>query len=414
MSRLLRRVGPAEVDVRRFVPTPDVTRPVAEIVEDVRARGLVALREHSERLGDVETGDELVWERDRLSHEFDSLDVATRDLLERVHDRIQAFACAQRQGLDDLTTRVEGGTAGHRWLPVGSAGAYAPGGRYPLPSSVLMTVTPAKVAGVSSVWLASPRPTRITAGAAWLTGADGMLAVGGAQAVAALAFGTVTPAVDMIVGPGNKWVTAAKKYLFGEVGIDGLAGPSEILVIADETADARVVAADLLAQAEHDVDALPFLLTTSEQVADDVEGELARQLGDLPSADVARTALANGQTVVVSDVGEAARLADSIAPEHLALHVADPGSWGRSLSNHGSLFVGGGTAEAFADYGAGPNHVLPTAGGSRYSAGLSVFTFLRAMTWLSIEDARPLIEDTARLARLEGLEAHARAALARS
>jgi histidinol dehydrogenase len=414
VSALLRRVKPAEFETRQCVSTGEVADAAVAIVEDVRTRGLAALREHSERLGDSEPGDELVWGRERLAEQFDSLDEATRELIGRVHDRIRHFARAQSEGIGNLTTPVDGGSAGHRWVPVASVGAYAPGGRYPLPSSVLMTVTPAKVAGVSSVWLASPRPTALTAGAAWLAGADGMLTVGGAQAVAALAFGTITPAVDMIVGPGNKWVTAAKKHLYGEVGLDGLAGPSEILVVADETADAVLVAADLLAQAEHDVDALPLLITTSEGIAEDVEAELARQLRDLPSAQVARSALGNGRLLVVGDVAEAARLADSMAPEHLALHVEDAGSLGESLSSYGSVFIGGEAAEAFADYGAGPNHVLPTAGGARFSAGLSVFTFLRAMTWLSIEDTRPLIEDTARLARLEGLEAHARAALARS
>lgn len=414
MSRLLRRIEVDEVRGRRALAAPDVAGAAADIVEDVRARGLAALREHSERFGDIENGEELVWGRDRLREELDSLDGATRDLIGRVHDRIRRFARAQRDGLGDLTTPVDGGSAGHRWIPVRSVGAYAPGGRYPLPSSVLMTVTPAKAAGVSSVWVASPRPTALTAGAAWLAGADGMLTVGGAQAVAALAFGTITPAVDMIVGPGNKWVTAAKKRLYGEVGLDGLAGPSEILVVADETADPVLVATDLLAQAEHDVDALPLLITTSEDIAEEVDAELVRQLSDLPTAGVARAALGNGGVFVVADVAEASRLADSMAPEHLALHVEDPDSLGKTVSNCGTVFVGGEAAEAFADYGAGPNHVLPTAGGARFSAGLSVFTFLRAMTWLSIEDPGPLIADTARLARLEGLEAHARAALARS
>jgi histidinol dehydrogenase len=414
MSQVLRRVEPEELDTRRGVIEGEVAAAAADIVEDVRTGGLAALREHSERLGDTQPGEELVWGRDRLEEEFDSLDGATRDLIGRVHDRIRRFARAQREGLGDLTTSVDGGRAGHRWVPVGSVGAYAPGGRYPLPSSVLMTVTPARVAGVTSVWLASPRPTALTAAAAWLAGADGMLAVGGAQAVAALAFGTVTPAVDMIVGPGNKWVTAAKKHLYGEVGLDGLAGPSEILVVADGTADIVLVAADLLAQAEHDVDALPLLITNSEELADEVDAELARQLRDLPSAEVARAALGNGRVLVVADVAEARRIADSIAPEHLALHVEDPGSLEKSLSNYGSIFIGAEAGETFADYGAGPNHVLPTAGGCRFSAGLSVFTFLRAMTWLSIDDPHQLIEDTTRMARLEGLEAHARAALARS
>jgi len=241
-----------------------------------------------------------------------------------------------------------------------------------------------------------------------------MVAVGGAQAIAALAFGTVSPPADLIVGPGNKWVTAAKRHLYGEVGIDGLAGPSEILVIADSSADPVLVAADLLAQAEHDVDAVPILVTTSEQLADAVDLELSAQLIDLPTAEVAEVALENGFCVVARDLRHAAEISDSLAPEHLALHVEDPRPVALRVRNYGSLFVGHLAAETFADYGAGPNHVLPTGGGARFGAGLSVVTFLKAATWLSIDRPDPLIEDTARLARLEGLEAHARAALARA
>jgi phosphoribosyl-ATP pyrophosphohydrolase/phosphoribosyl-AMP cyclohydrolase/histidinol dehydrogenase len=277
-----------------------------------------------------------------------------------------------------------------------------------------MTVTPARVAGVTSVWVASPRPSQLTLAASWVAGADGLLAVGGAQAIAALAFGTVTPTCDLIVGPGNKWVTAAKKYLFGEVGIDGLAGPSEILVIADDTADPFLITADLLAQAEHDVDAIPLLITTSTALADRVDDELERQLVDLPTAEVARAAMNNGVCVIVESLTRAAGVSDSLAPEHLAIHTADPRAVAMQVRNYGSIFVGGAAAEAFADYGAGPNHVLPTGGGARYSGGLSVLTFLKASTWLSIDQPDALIEDTARLARLEGLEAHARAALGRS
>lgn len=353
-------------------------------------------------------------DRNDLRAAFEGLDPADSELLLRVHRRIEKFARAQREGLSDLNIAIEGGQAGHRWIPVNSVGAYAPGGRYPLPSSVLMTVTPARIAGVTSVWVASPRPSQLTLAAAWVAGADGLLAVGGAQAVAALAFGTVTPSCDLIVGPGNKYVTAAKKQLFGEVGVDGLAGPSEILVIADQHADAALVAADLLAQAEHDVDAIPALITTSADLADRVDAEIENQLADLPSASVARAAMDNGVCVIVEDLMRAAGVSDTLAPEHLAIHTSDPRATALLVRNYGSIFVGDTAAEAFADYGAGPNHVLPTGGGARYSGGLSVMTFLKASTWLTIDKPEDLIEDTARLARLEGLEAHARSALGRS
>jgi histidinol dehydrogenase len=415
VNGLLRRVTPAELNGASPRESDDEARRVAvEIVEDVRSRGEEALRAHAERLGDVDRGGPLVVDRGDLKAAFEKLDEATRDLLARTHERIERFSRAQRDGLSDLTIQIEGGQAGHRWLPISSVGAYAPGGRYPLPSSVLMTVTPARVAGVTSVWLASPRPSELMLGAAWVAGADGVLAVGGAQAVAALAFGTAGPAVELIVGPGNKWVTAAKRHLYGEVGIDGLAGPSEILVVADHTADPAVVAADLLAQAEHDVEAVPSLVATSEALAEQVDDELARQLTDLPTVDTARAALENGVCVVVEDMQQAASVSDSLAPEHLALHVADPRALAMLVRSYGALFVGGLAAEAFADYGAGPNHVLPTGGGARFQAGLSVMTFLKPSTWLAIDRPDELVEDTARLARLEGLEAHARAALARS
>jgi phosphoribosyl-ATP pyrophosphohydrolase/phosphoribosyl-AMP cyclohydrolase/histidinol dehydrogenase len=415
MSPLLRRVPPS--DVSGFAPGAfdgQVTVDAVQIVEAVRDGGEEALREHAVRLGDIEPDQQIVIGREDLQEAFASLDGETRGLLERVHGRIESFARAQRDGLSDLNKQVDGGQAGHRWIPVETVGAYAPGGRYPLPSSVLMTVTPARIAVVTSVWLASPHPSHLTLAAAWVAGADGLVAVGGAQAIAALAFGTVSPPCSLIVGPGNKWVTAAKRHLYGEVGIDGLAGPSEILVIADAEASPARVAADLLAQAEHDVDAVPVLVTTSEDLVERVEKELAAQLADLPTEEVARAAIANGACVLVPSLARAVDVSDSLAPEHLALHVDDPRALALQLRSYGSMFIGSSSAEAFADYGAGPNHVLPTGGGARYQAGLSVFTFLKPATWLAVDDPQPLVQDTARLARLEGLEAHARAALARS
>ena len=409
MSRL-RRADPSTIpSVRRPVDLETI-REAAAIVEDVRSGGERALRIHAERLRDLEPGGELILDRNRLDETLDSIPAEARGVLDRVARRIRTFAQAQRDSIQDLDIAVAGGRAGHRWLPVSSAGAYAPGGRYPLPSSVLMTVIPARVAGVEAVWVASPRPTPVTMAAAALAGADGLLAVGGAQAIAALAFGTLSPACDLVVGPGNRWVTAAKKYLYGEIGIDGLAGPSEILVIADETADPELVGADLLAQAEHDDDALPMLITTSVSLADEVDQAIERQLEDLPTSDTASRALENGFCLIVESLEEAVSMSDRIAPEHLALHVDEPTPLVDQLDSYGSLFVGSGTAEAFADYGVGPNHVLPTGGGARYQSGLSVLTFLRSPTWAALDDAEPLVDDTMMLARLEGLEAHARAA----
>jgi len=410
MNRL-RRVGADQrIGDRRSAVDAATLMQAATIVEDVRSRGEAAVRQHSERFGDLSPGDPIVLDRSFLDAALDRLDPSTRELLERVAMRIRGFAREQRACLLDLDTGVAGGRAGHRWLPITAAGAYAPGGRYPLPSSVLMTVIPARIADVDHVWVASPRPTLVTLAAAAVADADGLLAVGGAQAIAALAFGTFSPPSDVVVGPGNRWVTAAKKHLYGEVGIDGLAGPSEIVVVADETADPHLVAADLLAQAEHDPDALPILVTDSPEKLDEVERTINAALASLPTADVATPALDGGYAVVIGDMEEAVTLCDRIAPEHLALHVANPDVMAERLTSYGSLFIGDTSAEVFADYGAGPNHVLPTDGGARFQSGLSVLTFLKAPTWLALSDPAATAEDAAHLARLEGLEAHARAA----
>jgi histidinol dehydrogenase len=410
----LRRMTATDPALRVSRPVePGTLAEAAAIVEAVRRGGEQALRDHAVRFGEITPDGPLVLDRAALELAYAGLDDSRRQLLDRVAGRIGDFALAQMTGAVDLTVPVPGGAAGHRWIPVSSAGAYAPGGRHPLPSTVLMTVTPARTAGVGTVWTASPRPTEVTKAAAWVAGADGLLAAGGAHAIAALAFGTATPTCDLIVGPGNRWVTAAKKHLYGEVGIDGLAGPSEIVVIADEAADPVLVAADLVAQAEHDVDAVPGLVTTSDDLATRVDGEIRRHLGDLPTSTVATAALANGFCVVVDHLEEAVGLANELAPEHLALHVEDPTVVGDQLTSYGAVFLGGTSGETFADYGAGPNHVLPTGRGARFQSGLSVFTFLKSPTWLRLDRPEELVADTALLARLEGLEAHARAAEAR-
>jgi len=412
--RLLQRLEPGQaMRVARSPVDPDTLSGAARIVEDVRLRGEVALREHAERLDGLAPDDDLVLDREAMETTLSTLSDEERAVLASVAGRIEEFARAQRDGLTDMEIEVPGGKAGHRWIPVASVGAYVPGGRHPLPSSALMTVIPARVAGVDKVWVASPHPAPVTVAAAYVAGADGLLRIGGAQAVAALAFGTISAPCDIVVGPGNRWVTAAKKHLYGEIGIDGLAGPSEILVIADASADAALVAADLLAQAEHDTDAVPMLVTTSRELADQVDEALVEQLSDLPTSSTATAALRNGFCVIVGSMTEANSVSDRISPEHLALHV-DDSSLGDRLSSYGSLFVGSGSAEAFADYGVGPNHVLPTGGGARHQSGLSVATFLRSPTWTLLDDPTLLIEDTVLLARLEGLEAHARAAQMRA
>jgi histidinol dehydrogenase len=239
------------------------------------------------------------------------------------------------------------------------------------------------------------------------------LAIGGAQSIAAMAYGVGgCPLCDIIVGPGNKWVTAAKSLVNGICAIDMLAGPSECLVIADHTADAATIAADLLAQSEHDTAALPILVTTSRTLIDRTNDEIERQLLTLPSAPVASVAVGNGYAVLVDSVEEAVAMSDKLGPEHLEIMTEDASAVAKRCTNYGGIFIGRMSAEVFGDYGVGPNHVLPTCGTSRYTGGLSVFTFLRIRTWMDIRDpvlSQGIVKDSSQLARLEGLEAHARA-----
>jgi len=415
MSRLLRRVEASDVSaLDRTALDPSALADAERIVEDVRRRGEAAVREHAERLGDLPSGAPIVVSRAEMERALASVSPADVAVLRRTAERIRCFAEAQRGCLRDLDMPVEGGCAGHRWMPVRSAGCYAPGGRFPLPSSVLMTTVTARVAGVEKVWVASPKPPPITLAASAVAGADGLLAIGGAQAVAALAFGVAgPPRCDVIVGPGNKWVTAAKHIVSSSLAIDMLAGPSELVVIADGSADTETVALDLLAQAEHDPDACAILVSMDAELIERVEEALARHLDGSPVADVVRSALSNGFACLVPSLQEAIAVADRIAPEHLHLHLCEPSlsEAARACKQYGTLFIGAQSAEAMGDYGAGPNHVLPTGGSARHSAGLSVMTFLRARTWLRVgEGAGKLLDDTIALARLEGLEFHARSA----
>jgi len=415
-ERLLKIVGAEDVpEIRRAPVDPDTLAKAAEIVAEVRGGGIDALRAFAERFGDRRPGQPLVIERDELDAARDKLDVESRGVLERAADRIRMFAIAQRESLGDCAIGIPGGEAGHWVAPVERAGCYAPGGRFPLPSSVLMTAVTARAAGVADVTVASPKPAPVTLAAASIAGADRLLAAGGAHAIAAFAYGAGDPLTprDAIVGPGNRWVTAAKQLVSGVVRIDMLAGPSELAILADASADPQTVAADLLAQAEHDTDASAVLISTDRDLIDAVEAALAQRLADLPTAQTARAALANGYAVHAGSLEEGIALCDRFAPEHLELELANAAEIAPKLAHYGGLFIGDSAAEVLGDYGAGPNHTLPTGGTARSNAGLSVFDFLRIRTWLRIDDrdgARPLTQDAAKLARLEGLEAHARSA----
>jgi len=336
-----------------------------------------------------------------------------RQALELSATRVRRYHEEQKKHLQGFAYTEAGVTLESRVLPVSRAGVYAPGGKANYPSSVLMTAIPARVAGVEEVILACPQVSVEVRPAAHLAGVTAILDAGGAQAIAALAFGTESvPRVDKIVGPGNLYVTAAKRLVFGEVDIDSLAGPSEILVIADETANPRWVAADLISQAEHDEAAYALLLCKSETFVDQVRAELTRQLADLPRRAIALASLeTNGLALVVSEQSELSRVATLLAAEHVAVHTAAPADVARGVLRAGAIFVGPMTPEAAGDYVAGPSHVLPTGGAVRYGSPLGVYHFLSRTSLISYE-ASALGDQAASIAafaRAEGLDGHARA-----
>ena len=385
------------------------------IVNDVRENGELAIRKYGSQFGEREPDEPLLLGPDDMESAAQRINHSDVELLRRVARRIEAFAETQLESLSELNVDVPGGRAGHSIVPIKRVGCYAPAGRYALPSTVLMTVATAVTAGCDEVILATPNPSDLMLATAAVAGATRVLAVGGAHAVSAMAYGFDDfERCDLICGPGNRFVTAAKKLVMGDCGIDMLAGPSELVLVADETASPSTVAADLLAQAEHDVDARPFLITTSRELADNVQAALVRQLNVLPTSETAQAALGNGAAVVADSIEQAIEICNELAPEHLELHCADAEEVSKLIKNAGCIFIGHASAEVFGDYGVGPNHTLPTSGTSRFTAGLNVFTFLRIRTWLNLEQPpQSLVDDTARLAELEGLFGHQRSALRR-
>jgi len=386
----------------------------ALIIEAVRRDGDEALFFLSAKL-DSEPLGFLEIPRPRIDAAAESLSSETRTALETATRRVTEFqSAAMPSSWYDEERRY-----GEIVAPLARIGAYVPAGTAPLVSTVLMTVVPARVAGVEEVVLATPAPgdslphPAVLAAAA-IAGVDRVFKIGGAQAVAALAYGTQTvPRVDLVCGPGNVFVTAAKKLVFGDVGVDGLYGPTETVVIADESADPEYAAADLLAQAEHDQMARPVLIATSARVADAIEAAMAARLRDLPRRAVVETALAdNGIAVVVSNVEQAVEAANAFAPEHLCLAVKDAARYVDLVRAAGGLFLGECSAEVIGDYVAGPSHVMPTEGTARFASALSVRHFLRVMPRMDLDEEAFLniAPAAAELARIEGLDAHAEAA----
>ena len=390
-----------------------VEEAVRRILRDVREEGDAAVLRYCRAFDGADYTTLWVAPND-MRAAYDQVEPEVVDALRFAADRIRAFHEEQRRhamqsfGRDGVGVQVR---------PLARVGIYVPGTAVVYPSSVLMTALPARAAGVEEVLIASPadaegRISPLKLVAADLAGVDGIFRMSGAQAVAAFAYGTASvPKVDKVCGPGNIFVTLAKREVFGEVGIDALYGPSETIVVADEEADAVLCAADLLAQAEHDELATPILITTSGELAERVGEEVERQLAELEREDVARAAFeARGGAVVVESLDEALALVDEFAPEHLCLLVRDAQRWAGQVRNAGGVFVGEGSPETLGDYTAGPSHVMPTAGTARFASPLGVQDFLKATSVIAVNEAslRALGPATARIARAEGLTAHAR------
>lgn len=398
-----------------------LTQTVGDMIEDVKKRKDEALREYSQRF-DGSTRKSFLVTREEIQEAYEQLTAQEIEDLKKAAEHIRAFAKAQRETIKPLEnfSPAPGIFLGHRILPVKSCCCYVPGGNYPLYSTALMLVIPAKAAGVERVTACSPvmkgtdRINPKTLAAMDIAGADEIYAVGGAQAIAAFSYGTEEiPAVDMIVGPGNQYVTEAKRQCYGQVGIDFVAGPSEVLVIADGSGTPEIVAADLLAQSEHDPNAKGMLITTDERFGQAVIQAVEKELSWLSTASIAEKSWETyGEVVLTENLEEAVEITNSYAPEHLELNVREPEILKEKLYNYGSLFIGENTAEVFGDYASGTNHTLPTLRAARYTGGVWVGTFLKtcthqSMTLEAMRELAPLVE---RMAKGEGLMGHARAA----
>ena len=411
---------PLEQILSRQKELPDVSGPVAEIIASVRREGDEALRRYARQFDAVTLG-ELEVSAAQLDRAADLLDPELRSVLEEASENIRAFHSRQVRG-SFVINEEEGVILGQKVTPLDRVGLYIPGGTAAYPSTVLMNAIPAKLAGCREVVMVSP-PSQggeiacVILAAAKIAGVDRVFRVGGAQAVAALAYGTQSvPRVDKIVGPGNAYVAEAKRQVFGQVAIDMIAGPSEILVIADGDSDPVQIAADLLSQAEHDENASAVLITDSTALAHAVQDELGRQLEVLPRRDIAQASIDKcGKIIVTEQILQAIEIANQLAPEHLELCVDNPFDYLDRVRHAGSIFLGRSCPAALGDYLAGPNHTLPTGGTARFSSPLSVDDFIKKsqFTYYTPAALERVAEKVARLAREEGLEGHARSALSR-
>ena len=424
----IRRLNAADPDFGRHldhllswesVSDDSVNQRVLDIIAAVRSRGDAAVVEFTQRFDGLQAASmaDLILPRERLELALTRITVAQREALEVAAERVRSYHEKQKQG-SWRYTEADGTVLGQQVTPLDRAGLYVPGGKASYPSSVLMNAIPAKVAGVSEVVMVVPTPrgeiNEIVLAAACIAGVDRVFTIGGAQAVAALAYGTESvPRVDKIVGPGNIYVATAKRHVFGQVGIDMIAGPSEILVVCDGQSDPDWIAMDLFSQAEHDEDAQSILVSPDAAFLDRVADSIARLLPTMERAEIIRTSLeGRGALIQVADQAQACAVANRIAPEHLELSVADPESWLPAIRLAGAICLGRYTAEALGDYCAGPNHVLPTSGTARFSSPLGVYDFQKRSSIIncSAEGASVLGRTASVLARGESLTAHARSA----
>ena len=414
------QVDPAEI-FQRETPISRVEEPVAAILADVKKRGDEAVLEYTARFDRCDLSS-LAVTAEEIEEALSQVEPEFLEVLHRAAANIREFHTAQvRQSL--VLTPRSGVVLGQRITPIERVGLYVPGGTAAYPSTVLMDAIPAKIAGCEKIVMVTPpgadgKINPAILAAAKIAGVTDIFKMGGAQAVAALAYGTESvPKVDKIVGPGNAFVAEAKKQVFGMVAIDMIAGPSEILVLADGKSDPKVVAADMLSQAEHDRNATAVLVTESMALAQAVQAELENQLEALPRRDIARSSVDNNGMIIVADtLMQGIDIANRLAPEHLELLVDDPFSYLDAIRNAGSVFLGRSCPEALGDYFAGPNHTLPTSGTARFSSPLGVDDFVKKSQFLYYTpDALDAVaEDVAKFARKEGLEAHARSAVIRS
>jgi len=392
---------------------------VSEVLERVKAEGERSVRLYSEKFDKWNPSSFRLSEEDiREAERNVPIDLKQEILF--LHDQVKSFAEAQKKTLTDFELEsFPGILLGQKYLPIESVGVYVPGGRYTLIASSQMSIVPARVAGVKRIVACTPTKEGVLNPAViyaiHAAGADEIYSIGGAQAIAAMTYGMdrVLQPVDMIAGPGNKFVVEAKRQVFGKVGIDLLAGPTEIGIIADDSADPRVVAADIVGQAEHDPDSPQFLITTSRRIGIEVMNEIAAQLKDLPTADVARTAWSrNGEIVLVSSAEEAAALSDGYAPEHLEVHARNLDWFLNNLKNYGTLFLGEESTVVYSDKAIGTNHILPTGKAARYTGGLWVGKYMKNVTYQRLDRKGSLMiaPHAARIAEAEGMIAHERSA----